>query len=67
MQIKKISGIREVISKETSDTLRTMADDMCGLVSNLNSQNYEMFIKTRDSYVSKLNNLTMYGDKHHNE
>lgn len=68
MQIKKIS-IKEVISKETCEALRSMADDMCGLVSNLNSQNYETFIRTRDSYVKRLNNLTLYAnnDKHSDE
>lgn len=67
MQIKKISTIKEVISKETSEDLQAMVDDMCGLVSNLNSHNYDMFIKTRESYINRLRNLTIYRDRYHEE
>ena len=51
-------SLKDFLSKETSEVLRSMADDMCAFISSLSPQNYEAFVRTRDEYVSLLKELT---------
>lgn len=49
--------IRGIITEETRDILLSLADYMCGLVTDLNSMNFELFIKKREEYISMLDSL----------
>lgn len=50
--------LKDFLSKETSEVLRSLADDMCAFISSLNPQNYESFVRTRDEYIKLLEDLT---------
>lgn len=51
--------VQEIITVETRDNLKRIVDEMCGLLVDLNSYNYEQFMNARDNFINCIDDLTL--------